>query len=99
MDNDSPTGRFVVRDALTLTKLGTCICGYVESGGVRTGDELRWSDGVADRQTRCRGITIIRQVPPQDPPTMGLVVNDAPPSDFHAGMVISAVRPGARPSG
>jgi hypothetical protein len=62
---------------------------------VYTGDELLWFDGTADRRSTCRGIEFIREVPMQDPPTMGVVVTDALPKDFHEGMVIRAFRASA----
>jgi hypothetical protein len=59
---------------------------------MHTGDELRWFDGTTDRLSTCRGVEIIRQIPMQDPPTMGVVVNDAVPTEFHEGMVLLAFR-------
>ena len=95
VDEQPPSARFVVRDAFTITRRGTCICGYPESGVVHTGDELTWFDGTADRRSTCRGIELIHQVPMQDPPTIGVVVTDALPKDFHEGMVILAFRASA----
>ena len=92
MDERVASARFIVRDAFTITKRGTCVCGYPESGVMRTGDELRWFDGTTNRVSTSRGIEFIREVPMQDPPTMGVVVTDAVPTDFHEGMVILAFR-------
>jgi hypothetical protein len=90
-----PDARFIVRTAFTLTGRGTCVCGYPEYGAPHTGDALLWSDRTSDRQSTCRGIELIREVPMKNPPTIGLVVTDAFPEDFHEGMAILAFRTSA----
>jgi translation elongation factor EF-Tu-like GTPase len=83
---------FVVRAAFTLTGRGTCVGGYVTSGGFRTGDRLEWVDGSDNFVSRCVGIELINERPAQTPPTIGLVIAEVSKDQFQAGMVIKAFR-------
>jgi elongation factor Tu len=84
--------RFVVRDAFIITGRGTVAAGYIETGRVRTGDEVEWVREDEARRVRVLAVEFIRQVPIQDPPTMGLIVSDLTPSDLQPGDIFRSPR-------
>ena len=85
-------GEFVVRSSFTVTGRGTYVAGYVESGEVRTGDELRWIEADNTRCATCRAVEGVYELPLQEPTTIALAVDDGAPQDFIEGMTLSVYR-------
>ena len=57
---------------------------------MHTGDRLEWTTPAGDvRTARCRGVEIMNQRPPMTPPSIGLTVSDAEPSDFATNTIIT----------
>lgn len=83
---------FVVRTAFTLTGRGTCVTGFIRSGAVHSGDEVRWVHDGRTRSARCIGIDSIREVPMQDPVTVALRVDGADPADLPVGTTLTLYR-------
>jgi len=94
-----PPAQFTVRGSFHLTGRGTVALGFTTSGVAHTGDWLEWTSAAGDRRTaRCIGVAVINQRPLLNPPSIGLLVSDAEPTDFDEGTIISVSRPCARPA-
>ena len=89
MNESVKVAEFVVRSSLSLTGRGTCVVGFIKSGLVHTGDEVRWTDDGGERVARVAGISSIREVSLREPPSIGLMVAGAEPSDFVEGSTLS----------
>lgn len=85
-------GEFMVRSSFTITGRGTCVAGYVVSGNFRCDDDVRWVDGEHTRRAKCSGLSTITERPIKYPPTVGLMVTNAEPSDFVEGMTLIIYR-------
>lgn len=92
VESDQACGQFVVRSSFTLTNRGTCILGFIAEGNLRAGDQIRWTDIGGQRRTRCKAVNEVREAPIQDPPTIGLIVEEGDPSEFSTGMQLLAYR-------
>jgi hypothetical protein len=81
--------RFVVRQSFVMTGFGTVAAGYFESGHGRSGDGLEWWHDGTLHVGRCAAVVTIREVPIQDPVTVGIVIDGASPYDIREGDVIT----------
>lgn len=85
-------GEFVVRASFTVAGRGTCVAGYAGSGTVRRDDEVRWLNDGRLRHARCSGVSSLTERPEKDPPSVGLILADAEPTDFVEGMTLTICR-------
>ncbi len=85
-------GEFVVRSSFTVIARDTFVVGYVESGEVRTGDELRWIDGDTTRHATCRDVEGMYQVALHEPPSIAIALDNGAPQDFIGGVTLSVYR-------
>jgi hypothetical protein len=83
---DAPL-RFVVRDAFTISR-GTLLVGFMQSGVVRSGDEIELIGAIGSRMLRCLGVEMVNRKPYRTPPDLGILVSDLLPADVVAGDVI-----------
>jgi hypothetical protein len=75
----------VLRDDRIRDRCG----GYFESGHGRSGDGLEWWHDGTLHVGRCAAVVTIREVPIQDPVTVGIVIDGASPYDIREGDVIT----------
>ena len=79
------TFRFRVTDAFDLTRRGTAVTGYIESGEVRAGDVLRVErSGETTTVASVEGVRDADWTPDQLVP-VGLLVPDLRPDDLRDG--------------